>query len=296
MKKLLVVFTLLISFFLIAGCGPSDKVFADAEKRISALSTKGVPDHALSPAKVSLYQARESKKRGSAGEANKAVKQLKIELASAESLYRDKIITLKPGTDSLRSVLQNRRADYTGMQLAKLDSLIAVVDSFIKIDWMLQANTKAKELIDFLPSLTADSERSKELRQVIPGEWVCTNKTTSTENKAINAVEKKIFTFKKDGSAVLSESKKGQSGPYLKEDWDFLSTGTWDVNGDTICLFINRFAIKKQMFERLYIKGDEKTWKKEPQPTYDSAITDGSQNRYITFADLKIDFEQKKKF
>jgi hypothetical protein len=52
------------------------------------------------------------------------------------------------------------------------------------------------------------------------------------------------------------------------------------------------------MFERMFILdgGKKKEWRKEPKPTYDSTITDGSQDRFISFADLKEDFEQTKKF
>jgi hypothetical protein len=176
--------------------------------------------------------------------------------------------------------------------------LSAIVDSFSKIDWQLQANTKAQEIVAAIPQFNFDAERAKELKGRLPGEWTCVTKTKGDNNKDINAVEYKIFTLDKDGKAKFVERKSGQSGPYLKEDWEFVSNGTWDVNGDTLCLFINRFAAVRQMFEKLHLEdgGKKKYWKKEPQPTYDSTITDGSQDRYITFSDLKDDFEQTKKY
>ena len=279
-------------------CSVSDRTLNNADKRIKTLKTKGVPDSALSPSIVYLYQAREAKRKNMDGDSRAAAKLLRVELGKAEAMYRDNISNLKPAIDSLRVLIQNARKNYTGMELKKFDSCNSVVDSFLRIEWMLQAYTKAQELANAIPTFNFDSERAKELRSRIPGEWVCINKTKGTENKNINALEKKIFTFEKNGKVKFVENKKGQSGPYLKEDWEFVSLGTWDVNGDTVHTFVNRFSAVRQMFERMYLEngGKVKKWKKEPGPTYDSAITDGSQDRFITFSDLKSDFEQTKKF
>jgi hypothetical protein len=239
------------------------------------------------------------KKKSEWGESRKAAKQLRTELAKAESIYRDHISNLKPSIDSLRAILLSARTTYNGLELKKFDSLMGVIDSLVRIDWLLQANTRAQAMVGMIPQFNFDSERSKELRDRVPGEWVCANITKSAENKAVNAVEKKIFTFNRDGTGKLVENKKGQSGPYLKEDWEFVSTGTWDINGDTVHLFCNRFASVRQNAERLFVTSDGRPieWRKEPSgATYDSVITDGSQNRSVTFTDLTEDFEQTKKF
>jgi hypothetical protein len=295
MIKRLALLTVITSIScMIAACSVSDRALVNAEKRINALKSKGVPDSALSPCLVYLYQAREMKKSHQAGESRAGAKMLRIELAKAEALYRDQIANLKPTVDANLATINAARGKYDGLELKKLDSLTAVVDSFVRINWLLQANTKAMEIIARLPQFDFDSDRAKEIRGRVPGEWVCANKTTSKENKAINAVEKKIFILEKDGTARLVENKKGQSGPYLREDWEFNSWGKWDVNGDTVRLFINRFAAVRQNFERMHLLdgGKKKIWKNEPQPTYDSTITDGSQDRYVTFSDLQSDFER----
>ena len=62
----------------------------------------------------------------------------------------------------------------------------------------------------------------------------------------VKALEKKIFTFNKDGSAKFVESKKGQSSPALKEDWEFNSWGRWELIGDTVYLSVNRFKAVRQ--------------------------------------------------
>jgi hypothetical protein len=281
---------------MIAACSVSDRTLNNAEKRINALKSKGVPDSALSPCIVYLYQARESKRMNQAGDSRMAAKNLRIELAKAEALYRDHISKLKPSVDSLLSIIHAARKNYDGMVLKKVDSVLAIVDSFVQINWLLQAHTKAEELAKRLPQFTFDAERTAEVTPRLPGTWICTITTKGKENRAINAVEKKIFTFNTDGTGKLIQNKKGQSGPYLKEDWEFVSWGKWDVNGDTVHLFVNRFAAVRQSFTRMYLHdgGKRKEWRAENQPTYDSLITDGSQDRFITFSDLQKDFVRSK--
>ncbi|GAI48557.1 unnamed protein product, partial [marine sediment metagenome] len=128
------------------------------------------------------------------------------------------------------------------------------------------------------------------LRPRIPGTWTCTQVTKHSEDRTVHAVEKKIFNFRKDGSIKLVEKKNGKSTPFFKEDWEFVSLGTYDIKGDTILLLINRFKAAKQNFQDFREKDGRKKWIKTSHPTYDSAITDGTQDRFITFHDLKTDF------
>jgi hypothetical protein len=285
----------------VASCGVSDAMLDNADSRIKALKAKGLPDSVLSRPQVHLYQARDAKKRSqysdAMGEARKAAKLLKKELARAEAYYQQKVSTLRPTVDSLIALIKENRDSITGLPLKRYDSLSAIVDSFSKQDWLLQACARGEELVAAIPRFRADVARAAELKVFLPGEWVCIQKKKSTENKDINAVKRKVFTFGRDGKAKFVESMKGQSGLYLKEDWEFVSTGTWDLDGDTIHLFVDRFSSVRQNFERMYILdgGKTKEWRKEPQPTYDSAITDGSQDRFIAYADLKEDFKQTRK-
>ena len=303
MRNRVVLFaTALFIIGLIMSCGVNDKMLDDAESRLQALKAKGLPDSVLSQPQVYLYQARDAKKRSqysdAMGEARTAARLLKKELVRAESYYQEKVSTLRPKVDSVRAVIGQNRDNFSGLTLKRFDSLSAAVDSFLKLDWLLQAYAKGQELVAAIPQFNTDVAHAKELKATVPGEWVCTQQDKRAENKDINAVMKKIFTFQRDGRAKFVESKKGQSGLYLKEDWEFVSTGTWDVAGDTIHVFVDRFAAVRQMFERMFILegGKKKEWRKEPKPTYDSAITDGSQDRFIAYADLKEDFKQTKKF
>jgi hypothetical protein len=60
-------------------------------------------------------------------------------------------------------------------------------------------------------------------------------------------------------------------------------------------MFINRFVCAKQNFDNMSTKDGKKTWTLKKEPTYDSAITDGSQDRWIPYTDLQKDFVCEKK-
>ncbi|MFP4679090.1 MAG: hypothetical protein ACLFQB_01310 [Chitinispirillaceae bacterium] len=293
LSRLILVFSL-FAFILVAGCGGvNEEVIKDAEQRLDALEEKGVPDDDLSDARVYLFQAKSSMEKGNNSEANKAGDSLKIHLEKAEKLYQEKIATLGPKIDALKEEInKTKEEELSGLHAKKVDSVMAVVDSFVKIDWLLQAKNEAEELKGMLPNLKKCQSTAKKIKNNIPGVWKCVTRATSKNNPAINAVEQKIFTFYRNGKAKMIEKKKGQSGPFLKEDWEFRSNGTFDLVGDTIVLLVDRFAAVKQDFTRIHKVDGKKVWKHEPAPTYDSTITDGSQDRFITYDDLKLDFKK----
>ena len=292
MKKFIILSFCCIAVFIIVGCSVSKRALNDAEKRIEALRSKGVPDSSLSRAKVFFYQARDAKMRGNRGLARKSADSMRILIAQAESQYKDDMNRLKPWISSKKSFIADETTNLTGLHKKHLDSLMGIVDSFITINWLLQAEAHIKELINYLPKLKSDEERAAELRPRIPGVWKCSQVTKHAEDKSVHAVEKKIFTFTSDGKVKLVENKKGKSTPYFKEDWEFISHGKWDVKGDTILLLVERFKSAKQDFWDKKDKDGRTQWVKTSHPRYDSLIADGSQNRFITFHDLINDFSR----
>jgi hypothetical protein len=76
----------------------------------------------------------------------------------------------------------------------------------------------------------------------------------------------------------------------MKEDWKFISWGNYDFRGDTIILSINREKCPKQIFTRYWT--NEKVWKKEVKPTYDSTLTE-PKIEFITYKTLKEDFKKR---
>jgi len=283
------------ALILIAGCGGgvNDKMLNDAQARIEKLKEKGLPDDKVSGARVFLYQAREYHDKKNSSAAKKAADSMKVNLERAEAFYQQEVATLGPKIDAAKSTAAKAKEEFSGYQARKVDSLTRVVDSLRKIDWLLQANNKAQELVALLPSLKDDEAKASKLRKIIPGEWVFEDRAKSVEDKNVNALTRKSFSFGRDGKVYLVESKKGQSSPFFKEDWEFRSYGTYDYMGDTIVLSISRFHIVKQMFTKAKKEGEKIIWVDEPGPTYDSLITDKSQDRTITYDDLKVDFKKR---
>jgi len=296
MKKAM--FSVLLSLgimIVIGACSVSQKTLDDAQQRVNALKAKGVPDSSLSTALVYIYQAKDANQRGNKGLARLSADSMQILIAQAEAAYNDNLTKKKPDVDALVLTLTQAKSKLSGLQAKKLDSALKVIDEFNQKSWIYQVEANAQAAVkDLLPQLQFNENRAKELRDRLPGNWTCTNKTKSDEDKAVNAVEKKVFSYMKDGTCKLVETKKGQSNPVLKEDWEFDSYGTYDLLGDTIFMFINRFVCAKQNFENMSKKDGKKKWELKKEPTYDSAITDGTQDRWIPFSDLQRDFVQGK--
>jgi len=278
---------------LVACGGVKEEDLDGANARIELLKSKGVPDNKLSDARIRLYSAREHQSKNNGAQAKKAMDSSMVFLAEAEKFYNEQVATLGPKIDASLKTARDAKASLTGFQVKKIDSIAGVVDSFKKIQWLLQADNVATELVALLPALREDEQKSNSIRRRVPGQWVFEDRAKSVEHKEVNALTRKVFHFQPNNRVYLVESKKGQSGPYLREDWEFRSWGTYDFKGDTIMLIINRFQSFKQDFHRIHMVDGKPVWKHEPQPVYDSAITDGSQDRSITWADLTEDFKRR---
>lgn len=282
---------------LSVGCGGSVKesVLNDAQKRIELLKSKGVPLDKLTEARVFLNEARTNLEKKNNAPAKKAADSALVYLAKAEAFYDNEVKGLGPKIDAAKSAGIKAKEELSGYQVRKIDSIVGVVDSLRKMDWLLQANNVAQDLVKLVPFLKEDENKTRKIMTKIPGEWTFTEKDKSQEFPIVNAVTTKIFRFgdAKNRSVHLIEKKFGYSGGYLHEDWEFQSWGKYDFKGDTIMLEINRFKIVRQMFKRLHKIDGKDVWKEEPQPTYDSTITDGSQDRSITYEDLTVDFKKR---
>lgn len=295
MKKLITGILFSLSFIFFVGCGVSEEQIQKAEERIGTLKTKGVPDSALSRATVYLYRAKDSQKRGNSGVASSAMDSLEILLATAEQRFSQDASRLKPWVTKTHAQVTQEGSSLTGLNKAHFDSLMNIVDSFVNQNWLIQAEENLKVVQKALPKMKMDETLGREIEKKIIGTWVFSDRAKHNEDKTVNAVEKKIFQFGRDGKVKYIESKKGKSNPTFKEDWEFNSWGNYECKGDTIHLLIKRFQAKKQDFWELREPdGKRKKWVKKQEPTYDSLITDNSQNRFIVFNDLKEDFKKRR--
>jgi hypothetical protein len=248
-----------------------------------------MPDSLLSPAKLLIRQARDEKVRNPSI-ANKAADSLKIVLTQLEASFKSVVPQLQADIESMRAQVAQVRSQLTGMQVTKVDSMMRTVDSLANLKFYPDASAKIKKVIGVLPSLQQDEQKAAEIKGKVAGTWTCTNITKHSEDKTVHAVEKKIFILNRDGSCKFIEQKQGKSGPFLKEDYQYISYGTYGFMGDTVYLSINRFTAVRQNFEHLFINGKSRVWKKEIHPNYDTLLTDKSQDRYVAYPDLVSDF------
>lgn len=293
MKQSIILSLCCIACILIVGCTVSEKKIVDIEKRIEALSSKGVPDSSLSRAKVFAYQARFAKERGDHSLSRMSADSMVILTAQAENMYQDNMNRLRPWIETQRSMIMQETAQLTGLHKKHRDSVIAVIDSLVNISWFLEAEAVVKSLVNYIPKLKADEALAEELRPKVIGTWTCKQETKHSADKTVHAWEYKIFTFNTDGTVKLVEKKEGKSTPFFKENWEFNSLGKYNLKGDTINLFVERFKAVRQDFEDLKEKDGKKEWVKTSHGTYDSTITDGSQDRFVTYGDLTEDFTHK---
>lgn len=260
------------------GCGGVNQAKLDeAKATIAELESKGVPDSLLSKPKVYLYQAGSALKTGSAGIARRGYDSLTLTLDVAAAWYDSTMTRLEPVVSEMRAKLDAGKEGLTGMQLAVADSMIDLVDSFIAKKWLLQAEQTAAELEAMLPTLQEDEKKAVTLRKRLPGVW---RGRRVIKEPGKRAVEKRELVFKADGGVQVTEEMKGQTSEYLKEDWKFISWGTYDIKGDSVKLFIEREKCPRQTF---WNYSDKKGWVKDEQPTYDSTITNGSKDRFMTY-------------
>ena len=279
----------------LSGCGVSERRLDTAESRIDALREKGVPDSSLSRPLVYLYQARSEMKRGNSGPAKVAADSMELLIAKAESYYNDHVTQLGPTVERLKHNARTQAGELTGFQKVRFDSVAALVDSFVSIGWLLQAQARAEDLVALVPSLRFDEERARELLPRIPGTWVCSERITSSTIKEINATKEQTFRFGRDGSVEFTQKESGQQSPTMKVSYEFVNNGTWELAGDTIRLAIDRFRRVRENAETMFYdpKTGQRRWEKESKPPFDSTITDGSQDLFITFTDLQEDFVRR---
>ncbi|KMQ49750.1 hypothetical protein CHISP_3348 [Chitinispirillum alkaliphilum] len=115
---------------------------------------------------------------------------------------------------------------------------------------------------------------------------------TSERNPDINAVEEKILLFFENGEVRFIERKRGQSHQTLREDWEFISRGTYYLAKDTIHLAISEFETRRLNFEILKQVGDEGEWVEITEETGMTRLTDGSKDRTISVEVIKDDFSR----
>ena len=288
MAMLCVLFT---AGMLLFGCGGGKKAVEQYEAKLKALEANGTPDSLLSTIRVHLAQAKGGIRTHNGTLVRTSLDSLKSITAAAEKWQAEVTLAAKTHVDGLVSTLAEKKKGLSGLQLKQADSLFNLADSLIKKNWYLQARRFVDELDTLMPVLIKDEAAAKKVMTKLPGTWAMSKK--HRENTA-NAIETKKVTFTKDGAFQMAESMKGKTSPYLKEDWEFHTSGKYELKGDTILLSVQKEKCLKEIYWNLKIKGKKQAWiKNDKKKPYDTVITNGAKDRYFTFGYLTEKFKKK---
>jgi hypothetical protein len=287
MQRIRRLFAYCLLLSLIAGFGVTcGKKGPSMEERLKDLQAKGVPDSVLTDVKMHLYNSVNLAKIGQGVKAGLYKDSLKTGLAKVEAWYAKAMVDNKTFIEAQKKIITEQKSKLTGIALEDCDSMLKVADSFASMNWLIQARQKIEKINEFMPILLKNQERAAEIRPKLVGTWKDVHILRPPEDEEganYKAVETSVFTFAKDGNFNSLEEKHGQTTPFLKEDWKFLSWGTYDLLGDTIYLFVNREKCEQQIFTQLNVKTNK--WDKKQQPTYDSTITNHKKDKFIVFDD-----------
>ena len=148
------------------------------------------------------------------------------------------------------------------------------------------AKKECDQLVAWMPGMLESQKKTVEMRPKFIGTW------SRSEQDETGAVRKEAFTFAKDGVLKTAEEKKGLSNEAFKEDWKFVSSGTWDNIADTVYLFVTKESCERQNYSNLKIVDGKKKWVDAKGATYkDSTV---AKNRFMTWEELTVG-EYKKK-
>ncbi|MCL1945660.1 MAG: hypothetical protein FWF51_00705 [Chitinivibrionia bacterium] len=234
------------SVLILVGCKSFEDNEKDVSKRLAVLEQKGLPDSLISSARLALSQAQGDKRRNKPTDADKKMKEAISLVKNAEVALQNSLASKPDVVARLNALSEKSNKDFRGLHKKEADSLLAAADSLLKIDYVFKAqnivsnfeNDYAKKLKD---QATADS-----LTLRIVGTWTFLDTAKHSEDKNVNAVDRKVFTFKKDGGAYFLGEKKGQTSPYSKIDAKFETFGTWDIKGDVIYITATKFVQHRQ--------------------------------------------------
>jgi hypothetical protein len=271
---------------MVAGCGVSEKQLTAAEAKVKTLQEKGLPDSAITEVKVYIFQIRTANKLGQNSTARTYYDSLTSALARAEAGFSAALASFKPYVDSVVAAVGESKKPLTGMLLEPVDSVLALVDSLARTNHLLDAKKECDQLVAWMPGMLESQKKTVEMRPKFIGTW------SRSEQDETGAVRKEAFTFAKDGVLKTAEEKKGLSNEAFKEDWKFVSSGTWDNIADTVYLFVTKESCERQNYSNLKIVDGKKKWVDAKGATYkDSTV---AKNRFMTWEELTVG-EYKKK-
>ncbi len=293
MKKRILLPAIALTAFLVGCSGVKQDQINEVAGRLDELTKTGLPDSVLIEARDAVFKINAAKSDGD-NEAVKTNYELALaELAKADSILAQSIQDRKPViAERLSNLETSSDEQLKGLHRLAIDSLLTEASDLLEKNWVIDAEALVNEGDSLFESLKEQQVEAEKLRPRLVGTWKFRNVLSNSMDPEVNAVAEKTFVLRRNGTASFINTKKGKSGPKLKEDWKFESYGTWEMKGDTIHILTDRFVCPRQNLWELKVVDEKEQWVLNEQPTFDDSVTDGSQDRHISYSNLIEDFRK----
>ena len=307
--RYLICISFLSFFLLLMGCQSFQEKVNSTQLRLKALEDKGLPDSVITPIRISLVGAQDESRRNRGSEANKKIKAAIDAAVKAETFLENSLTVKKPEIVARFNTAKSKvEKDLRGLHKSDAETILASVDSLLKLDFVFRAERILEKFEKDYPKTVRAQFVADSLRPRVRGTWTFLENTKHSEDKNVNATERKVFTFEPNGRAKFVEEKRGQSSPNLKEDWRFETWGTWDMKGDTVNVAATRFTQHKQTFWQFneitkkwghldnnnnFVEGKPKVIDAETLTMEDNKDDILKQNRYVIFQDLVDEYKKQ---
>ncbi len=293
MKKRTLLPAIALTAFLVGCSGVKQDQINEVSGRLDELTKTGLPDSVLLEARDAVFKINAAKSEND-NEALKLNYELALaELAKADSILAQSIQDRKPViAERLSNLLSSSDEQLKGLHRKAIDSLLTEASDLLEKNWVIDAESLVNEGDSLFEALKEQQVESERLRPRLFGTWKFRNVLSNSMDPEVDAVVQKTFVLRRNGTASFINTKKGKSGPKLKEDWKFESYGTWEMKGDTIHILTERFVCPRQNLWELKVVDEKEQWVLNAQPTFDDTITDGSQDRHISYSNLIEDFRK----
>lgn len=290
-KKTVIVVAVLSVIILVLGCGKGMKgEIQDLKTAIDSLKQSGAPDTLLTSVEVLWFKAESEQKRGKGKEARKALDEANVVLKKIEEKFATAASASQEIIDATSSKIKDQAKTLTGERAKIVDSIMVEVQRMVSEKKVLQANTLISELGAKMPELIKNEETAKKIAPKLAGRW---KRVYIDKDKDIgsNMTETTVYTFTRNGKFTLDETKKGKYNDYVMMDYKYYSTGDYTLNGDTVKLWTK--TIKGFNKNKRAMNKEKTEWKiMQDPPSFDSLVTDGSQDRFTTYSELKQHYKR----
>ncbi len=282
----------LLSLSLFSCSGASKQSVERINTVVDSLRAAGAPDSLLAEVEILAFKAKNEMEKGGKGTAGKLIRQANKLLDQVQKQYEAAAGSASAEVNALVSDLKAKSKELTGERIAVIERGVKEIDSLSAASLVLQAARRASDLTRRLPVLLANEEKTRINQPLIVGTWV-RESTDKDADRGSNSKKIENFTYRSDKTFTANQTEKGNYSDDVVLDYNYMSTGTYSLNGDSIRYKIDR--IRGFNRNKAQYKGK---WVQNEKAGFDSAVGQASQAELTasfvtTVPDLKQHFNHR---